>query len=298
MIQNLELYRVFYWTAQELNLSRAAERLYITQPSVSHAIKQLETELGIALFHRGSKGVKLTEEGRLLMDQVDKAFRSIETAERHIAERHQLMRGELRLGSSDSLCKYYLLPHLGRFCGEHPRLRIDVAHGTTPEIIRLIKEDRIDFGIVRLPVDDPALVVMETIEVQDRFVAGPRFFHLAEEELPLAELAAHPLILFTKTSSSRQFIENFARSHRVLLEPEIELASVDLLIEFAKAGLGVSFVTRQFVQNELDAGKLREIRLAEPIPSRKIGVAFLKNRMLSSATKVFIRQYLGVTGLK
>ncbi|CAG7625111.1 LysR family transcriptional regulator [Paenibacillus allorhizosphaerae] len=298
MINNLELYRVFYWTAKELNLSRAAERLFITQPSVSHAIKQLETELGVALFHRGSKGVKLTEEGSLLMLQVDKAFRSIESAERHIAEMHQLMRGELRLGSSDSLCKHYLLPHLGRFCSEHPRLRIDVAHGTTPEIIRLIKEDRIDFGIVRMPVEDPALVVMETIEVQDRFVAGPRFFHLTDNVLKLSELVSHPLILFTKTSSSRKFVEDMARSHGVLLEPEIELASVDLLVEFAKAGLGISFVTRQFVQSELDTGKLKEIRLAEPIPARKIGIAFLKNRLLSSATKVFIREYLGVPGLK
>jgi len=294
MIANLELYRVFYWTAKELNLSRAAVRLFITQPSVSHAIKQLEHELSITLFHREARGVRLTEEGKLLYAQVENAFYSLESAERQIAEINDLMQGELRLGSSDSLCKYYLLPSLGRFCADYPQLRLDLLHGTTPEILRYVKEGRIDFGIIRLPVQDESLVILETITVQDSFVAGPRFSHLTANEISLQELAAFPIILFSKTSSSRQFIQEFARSQDVILEPEIELASVDLLIEFAKAGLGISFVTKQFIQSELEKGTLVEIKLKEPIPPRKIGVAFLKNRRLSSATKTFLRQYLHV----
>jgi len=294
LISNLELYRAFYWTAKEQNLSRAAERLFITQPSVSHAIKQLESELSVQLFHRGPKGVRLSEEGQLLFTQVERAFQYIESAERQLADMNELLRGELRLGSSDSLCKYYLLPSLGKFCNDYPRIRLDLVHGTTPEIIQNIKEGRIDFGIVRMPVEDSSLSVLEAIEVQDCFVAGPRYFHVAENPIALAELAANPLILFSRNSSSRRFIQDFAQSHGVALQPEIELASVDLLIEFAKAGLGISFVTRQFVQAELDSSKLAEIRLKERVPARKIGIALMKNRRLSSAATVFFRQYLHV----
>nr|WP_144923933.1 LysR family transcriptional regulator [Paenibacillus bovis] len=271
MIANLELYHVFYWTARELNFSRAAERLYITQPSVSHSIKQLENELNVTLFHRVAKGVKLTDEGILLYSQVKSAFYFLESGERQIAELNNLTHGELRFGSSDSLCKHYLLPHLGVFCNDYPKILLDVMHGTTPEIIRNVKNGRIDFGIIRLPYQDDSLTILETITVQDCFVVGPRYFELAQKEIPLNKLKDYPIILFSKRSSSREFIQ-----------------------EFAKAGLGISFVTKQFVQSELDNGLLKEVKLTETIPTRKIGVIFQKNRFLTPATKVFLHEYLGV----
>ncbi|MBS4203641.1 LysR family transcriptional regulator [Lederbergia citrea] len=294
MVANLELYRVFYWTAREQNLSRAAERLYITQPSVSYAIKQLEEQLSIKLFHREARGVRLTDEGTVLFRSVEQAFNFLDSAERHMADINGLVRGELRIGSSDSLCKYYLLPHLGTFFSDYPGIRLDLIHGTTSEIIRYVKEGRIDFGIVRLPVDDNQLVVREATTVQDCFVAGPRYSHLAEKALHLSELIKHPIILFTKKSSSRQFIENFVAEEGLEIIPEIELASVDLLIEFAKVGLGISFVTKQFVTKELDNGALVELKLVEQIPSRKIGIVYLRQHQLSKASSTFIHQYLDV----
>jgi LysR family transcriptional regulator, cyn operon transcriptional activator len=292
LIANLELYRAFYWTAREGNLSRAAELLFLTQPSISHSIKQLERELSVVLFHREARGVRLTEEGKLLYGHVERALHALEAAERQIAEINGLTRGELRVGGSDSLCKYYLLPPLGSFCSDYPSIRLDLVHGTTPEIIRYVKDGRIDFGMIRLPLKDDALTIRETITVQDIFVAGTRYAHLAGGEVALNELIRYPIVLFSKNSSSRRFVQEFALSHGVALEPEIELASVDLLIEFAKAGLGISFVTKQFVQSQLDDGTLLEIRLKEAIPPRRIGIVYLKNRSLTAATKVFLRDYL------
>ena len=291
---NLELYRTFYWAAKEKNLSKAAERLFITQPSVSHAIKQLEEGLSITLFHRGPKGVKLTEEGQLLYEHVEQALHYLESAERIISETNDLLRGELRIGGGDSLIKYYLLPHLKNFNNDHPQVQLNLAHGTTAEIIRQVKEGRIDFGIIRLPLFDESLVAIEAITVQDCFVAGPKFAQLADQPMSLKELQKYPLILFTKTSTSRRFIQDFAASLGLVLEPEIELASVDLLIEFAKAGMGVSFVTKQFVHKELENGSLVELKLTDNIPSRNVGIIFLKNKRLSPATKMFIQRYLNV----
>jgi LysR family cyn operon transcriptional activator len=289
MISNLELYRAFYWTAKEGNLSRAAERLFITQPSVSHAIKQLEEELQLTLFHRTSRGVSLTKEGEMLHQHVEQAFNFLETAERKLAEFTDLIRGELRIGSSDSLCKHFLLPHLGSFHERHPHIRISLVHGTTPEIVKHLKEGRIDFGVVRLPVYDDQLHMLEVTSVQDCFVAGVKHKHLAEREIALQQLLDYPIILFSKNSSSRDFVSGFARQHGLEIVPEIELGSVDLLIEFAKHGLGISFVTKQFVQNELDRHILFEIKLQEQIPQRKVGIALLKKVPISAATNAFIQ---------
>lgn len=291
---NLEWYRTFYWAAKEKNLSKAAERLYVTQPSVSHAIKQLEEELDIILFHRGPKGVTLTEEGKMLYDHVEQALLVLEEAERLLSETNELLRGELRIGGGDSLIKYYLLPHLSRFCHDHPHINLNLVNGTTAEIIRQVKEGSIDFGIVRLPVQDDALIAVEAITVQDCFVAGAKYAHLAHAPISLAELQKYPLILFTRTSTSRQFIQDVAASLGIILEPEIELASVDLLIEFAKAGMGISFVTREFVKHEVESGALVELHVAEKIPSRKVGIVFLKNRRPTPAANTFIRMYLNI----
>lgn len=293
---NLELYRTFFWAAKEQNLSRAAERLFVTQPSVSHAIRQLEEELNVNLFHRGPKGVTLTEEGQLLFHHVEMAMQALEAAERIIGEQTNLLRGELRIGGGDSLIKYYLLPHLSRFCSDYPGVHLNLTNGTTAEIIRQVKEGRIDFGIVRLPVEDDSLVAVEAITLQECFAAGPKYAHLADRTISLAELKQYPLIMFTRTSTSSKFIQDFAASHGLTLEPEIELASVDLLIAFAKAGLGISFVTRQFAKRELETGELVELQLAEPIPPRKAGIVFLKNRRLSPATNTFIKSYLNLLG--
>ena len=109
---NLELYKSFYYAAKSESLSKAAEVLYISQPALSRAIKQLEQALGCTLFFRTSKGVRLTPEGRLLFQHIEQAFNFINMGEQRIAETQALQTGEIRIGASDTLCKYYLIPYL------------------------------------------------------------------------------------------------------------------------------------------------------------------------------------------
>ncbi|NIK23195.1 DNA-binding transcriptional LysR family regulator [Paenibacillus lupini] len=117
---NLEWYRVFYWIAKTGSLSRAAEQLHITQPAVSHTIKQLESTLGGQLFFRTPRGVTLTTEGSVLLQYIEQAFHSVEIGEKAIAEMNNLNSGEITIGASDTLCKHYLLPYLEQFHKEHP----------------------------------------------------------------------------------------------------------------------------------------------------------------------------------
>ncbi|MFC5447111.1 LysR family transcriptional regulator [Paenibacillus aestuarii] len=285
---NYELYKVFYWAAKTGSFSQAAQALYLTQPSVSHAVKQLEDNFGITLFYRNSKGVELTQEGAYLYSFIEQAQILINLAEEKMAALKNLENGELRIGGSDSLFKHYLLPFLESFHQNYPGINLRLNHGTTPDIITFLKEGKIDLGVVRMPIVDSQLEVRETFQLMDCFVAGESYAHLKHEALSLAKLMEHPIILFSRNSRARMTITELFQSYGLKLKPEIEVGSVDLLIEFAKRGLGISYVTRQFVTKELDEGSLFEIQLDVKLPPSRVGIMTMRNMPLSIPAKRFI----------
>jgi DNA-binding transcriptional LysR family regulator len=288
MNNNYELYKVFYWAAKTGSLTQAAKALYLTQPSVSHAIKQLETSFGITLFYRNSKGVALTQEGAILYSYIEQSQILISLAEEKMAALKNLDSGELRIGGSDSLFKHYLLPYLEDFHQKHPGIKLHLNHGTTPEIIAFLKEGRIDMGVVRMPIIDSQLEVWESIQLQDCFVAGAHYAELKDVVLTLDMLLQYPVILFSRNSRARMAITELFQSYGYKLKPEIEVGSVDLLIEFARKGLGISYVTREFVSKELEEGSLFEIQLDVRLPPSHVGIMTMRNMPLSSTASRFI----------
>ncbi|SFS46409.1 LysR family transcriptional regulator [Paenibacillus sp. BC26] len=291
MTNNYELYKVFYWAAKTGSLTQAAKALYITQPSVSHAIKQLEDSFGITLFYRNSKGVALTQEGNLLYSYIEQSHILITIAEEKMAALKNLDSGELRIGGSDSLFKHYMLPYLEDFNRKHSGIRLHLNHGTTPEVISFLKEGKIDLGVVRMPIVDPQLEVRESIQLQDCFVAGARYADLKETVLSLEMLLQHHLILFSRNSRARMAITELFQNYGYTLKPEIEVGSVDLLIEFAKRGLGISYVTREFVKKELEEGSLFEIKLDVQLPPSQVGIMIMRNMPLSITATRFIEYF-------
>jgi len=284
---NMEWYRVFYWTAKLGSLTKAAEKLHITQPAVSHTLKQLESILGGQLFFRTTKGVNLTAEGEVLFQYVEQAMHLIEIGEKKIAEMQQLSYGEINIGASDTLCKHFLFPHLEQFHKQYPEIRIRVTNRTTPETITLLKEGKIDFGIVNLPAFDPKIDFRVCSTLQDCLVGNEEYAELAKNPLPLQALHQYPLLLL-EGGSTRKFLDEYAASNGVTLKPEFELGSLDLLIQFAQSGFGLTFIVREYVSEELHAGKLIEIPLTPPIPKRHIGIATLKGVPLSAASGRFL----------
>ncbi|MCM2998192.1 MULTISPECIES: LysR family transcriptional regulator [Paenibacillus] len=288
MTNNYELYKVFYWAAKTGSLTQAAKALYLTQPSVSHAIKQLEERIGVTLFYRNSKGVSLTQEGKILFSYIEQSQILITLAEEKMVALKNLDSGELRIGGSDSLFKHYLLPFLEDFHVKYPGIKLHLNHGTTPEVISYLKEGRIDLGVVRMPIFDSQLEVTESIELQDCFVAGERYAELKGQALSMEQLMEYPVILFSRNSRVRMAITELFEKYGHELKPDIEVGSVDLLIEFAKRGLGISYVTREFVAKELKEGSLFEIELDVEIPPSKVGLMVMRNMPISAAAKRFI----------
>ncbi len=287
---NMEWYRVFYWTARLGSLSKAAEHLHITQPAVSHTIKHLEGTIGGPLFFRTTRGVKLTSEGDVLFRYIEQAFSFIEIGEKAIADMHNLHSGEINIGASDTLCKYYLLPHLEYFHAAYPDIRIRITNRTTPETLSLLKDGKIDFGIVHLPASDKQIDFRASSPIHDCLVAGKSFTERAKLQHPLSlrDLGNYPLLMLERGGSTRNYVDQYAELQGVTLKPEFELGSIELLVQFARSGFGLAFVIRDYANEELQAGQLIEVPLHPPIPERSIGIATLRGIPLSAAAKSFL----------
>ena len=285
---NMELYKFFYYVAKAGNVSKASEQLYVTQPAVSRAIKQLEDEMGCQLFFRTSKGVVLTQEGVVLFQHIEQAFNFIFSGERKISAFKSLKIGEVKIGASDTLCKYYLAPYLKLFKTYFPDIKVVVTCPNTPEIVRLLKSGKIDFGLVNMPLEDEQLDFKHIMNIQDCFVAGPKYKHLSGTKRHIKEIADYPMLLLEKTSNTRQYIDKYFETYSLTVTPDFEFPNIDLLKHFAKYDFGIACVMENFI-DDLESKSLYKINVIQKIPPRSMSVAWLKSIPLTAAAKELIK---------
>lgn len=268
MAADLDLYGIFCTVARCGSLSNAARELYVSQPAISQSMHRLEYMLGCTLFTRTSRGITLTNAGRLLYSYAEKALSLIAAAEDRINRMRTLESVNLMIGASDTLCQFFLLPCLEKFHAEYPDIQLQVTNRTTPETVELLKVGKVDIALVNLPIDDSMLCVREVLKVHDMFVASDRFSHLKNRKVTMAELDKEPLVLLEKMSNSRKYLDDFASVCGVTLHPEIELGAHNLLVEFARIGLGISCVTYEFAADSIHDGELFEIQLDPHAPAQ------------------------------
>ena len=285
---NFELYKVFYTVAISGSFSAAAKELFISQSAVSQSIKNLEEKTGSPLFIRGSRNVKLTNVGKMLFSHVEQAYSLLKEAENRILEMQLLRLGEIKIGVGDTILRYLLTPFLQQFIKEYPKIKIQIINRTSPGIIDSIKKGAVNFGIVTLPVEDNDIETFEFQEVEDVFVASSRFNELYEKIINTNEMSALPLLLLQKESSTRRNLDKYFYSKGLNIVPEIELESMDLLVEFARIGLGVAHVLKESSATLVSNDELFILKLAEPLPKRKLGIAKLRNVPLSAAALEFV----------
>lgn len=294
MDQSLSSYKTFYTVASTGNISKAAKELYISQPAISKSIRRLEDSLGVALFNRSSRGVTLTEEGQLLYQHVRTAFDTLSDAEDQLKLAGTLGIGQLRIGVSTTLCKYVLLPYLQQFIRLYPHIKISITCQSTNQTLRLLEENRIDVGLIGKPDNIKPLHFYPIGEIEDIFVATSSYM----DNLKLRSGSSGPNILETATfmlldkeNMTRQYIDDYLLENKIQVHNLLEVTTLDLLIEFAKIGLGIACVIKEFVHPELEAEKLIQIPLGIPIHKREIGFAYLKNRHRSQSMEHFIHYY-------
>ena len=233
LIANLEYYKVFYYAVKCGSVTRASEVLSRSQPAVSQSLKQLERILGIRLLRRTSRGISPTAEGQLLFSFVEKGYEQFEAGEKRLLQIRNLERGEITIGASDMTLRFFLLPWLERF------------HETWP-------------GIRMQPVQ----------RIEDIFVIGRKFAGLKGKEHPVRILEELPLIMMESCTSTRKYVQGFLEDCGVTVSPEFELATSDMIVQFAIRNLGVGSVVKDFAREQLQAGLLDELKLFPPIPPR------------------------------
>lgn len=287
---NFELYKVFYYVAKHLSFSEAANNMYISQSAVSQSIKLLEEQLGTKLFSRNTKQVKMTKSGELLFQHVEQAFNFIRTGERSLSELHSLQQGEIRIGASDTICKYYLLPYLKQFHQLYPKIKINITNRPSPICTELLAKGLVDVSIINLPNSDQVkdLKFKRLKSLHDVFIASPKYSYLKATTLELKQLADYPLLMLERNSTTRLFFEHYLQQHNLKIVPEIELDSVDIMIELVKIGLGFSFIAREYIQKELASNELIMLNVTTEIPPRYLGIVTHASLPIPVAAQKFI----------
>lgn len=287
---NFELYKVFFHVAARLSFSEAAAKLYISQSAVSQSIKLLEEQLDTKLFRRNTKQVKLTPDGELLYKHIEQAFHFIKTGERSLQEVHSLERGEIRIGASDTICRHYLLPYLQRFNELYPQIKIRITNRPSSRCVELLSKGQLDISIANLPAAERAkqLSVIELITIHDVFIAGANFSHLKDKMLSLSDLAHYPLLMLEPHTITRSYFDQLLDHNNLEIVPEIELGSLDLLLDLVKIGLGLSFVSREFIQKELATGEIFTLNVNTAIMPRRLGVLTHLHLPVPTAAQKFI----------
>lgn len=294
MEQNLSLYHIFNAVAQTGNISHASNLLFISQPAISKSILKLEENLGVTLFTRNSRGVQLTKSGELLYEYTKSAFTTLEQGEELLRRNQELGYGHLRIGVSTTLCKYILLPYLKVFVHENPHIKVTIECQSTFQTLELLESGKIDVGLIGRSNNLKNTQFYFTHAIEDTFVAAKSYLEnlSIREQSPLTFydiFKTANIMLLDEKNMTRLFIEDYFTSNQIETNQILEVSNMDLLIEFAKIGLGVSCVIKEFIKVELAKGDLVEIPLKNPLDKREIGFAHSTTKNKSESLKKFIK---------
>lgn len=293
MAVNYEYYRCFYYVAKYKNLTRAAAAMMSSQPNVTRVMHNLEHELGCRLIIRSNRGVSLTEEGEQLYRHVAAAFAHLQMGEELLSRGGGPQTGSVYIGASEAALHGLLLDVLRRFHQMYPAVRLKIRNDTALRVLQTLRSGQIDFAVVTLPPSplERPLKRTDLKPFRDILAGGTPFAELAAEPLCLAELKRWPLISLARDSATFAFYSGFYTEHGLDFDPDVEVATTDLLLPMIENGLGLGFVPEEFAREALDAGRIAQIRLKEIIPTRHICLIEDTRSSLSPAART-LRQML------
>ncbi len=285
---NFELYKVFYQVASTLSFSEASKKLYISQSAVSQSIKTLERKLEQPLFIRSTKKVRLTPAGETLLKHVEPAVNLLQKGETQLLDANALGLGQLHIGASDTICRYFLIPYLKAFHVQFPDVPIKVTNATSPGCVELLSQGKVDLIITNYPnarMND-AYIHKTVAGFRDVFIANRACMDVPQGELSFAQLAKYPILMLDRKSATSEFLHHLFLQHQLELIPEVELNSNDFLIDLARIGLGSAFVP-DYCLSEDD--ELQILKTREAIPGRQLVAAINPSLPLSPSASEFLK---------
>lgn len=284
---NYELYKVFYHVASTLSFSEASKQLFISQSAVSQSIKTLERKLDQVLFIRSTKKVQLTPEGEILLRHIEPAMHLIQRGESQLLDAASTG-GQIRIGASDTICRYFLVPYLKKFHEAFPNAHIKIVNQTSIKCVELLESGQVDLIVVNYPNSYLSNVssIKKIKKFHDVFIANQDFAELKGKKLSYQELSKYPILMLDKHSTTSEYLHRLFQQHQLDLVPEIELTSNDLLIDLARIGLGIAFIPN-FCLSEQTCD-LFAVQTEEELPERELVIAYNEQVLTSKAAKEFL----------
>lgn len=287
---NYELYKVFYNVASTLSFSEASKQLFISQSAVSQSIKTLERKLDQTLFIRSTKRVQLTPEGEILLRHIEPAMHLIQRGEAQLLDAASTG-GQIRIGASDTICRYFLVPFLEKFHKACPSAHIKVNNQTSIKCMELLESGQVDLVVVNYPNNYLSNVssIKKIKTFRDVFIANQSFAELKGRKLSFKQLSQQPILMLDKHSTTSEFLHRLFQQNQLDLVPEIELTSNDLLIDLARIGLGIAFIPDYCISK--DPEDLFIVETKEELPTREIVIAYNEQIPLSKAAQEFLNYF-------
>ncbi|MBA3029428.1 MAG: LysR family transcriptional regulator [Desulfobacteraceae bacterium] len=299
MIISMEQLAAFKALAETESFSRAAEKLFRTQPAISQAIRSLETELGQSLFTREGRKSSLTQAGQIFLVHVHDVFETLEQGKLRIDALKDLKEGKLTLSTSDTTA-YYLLPEvLKAFRDQYPGVDVRIHCKPSPVSAEQVLSREADLGIVTLPVDHPKLVAEPLMLREDVVICSFTHALAGRKKIGFKDLEACPLLLLDRGSNTRTYIDQ--RLARAGFNPKItmELGSIEVIKRLVQLGFGLSIVPLISVQREIEEGTLKALDLFKKSDCRTLGVIYPKSGIHSLPARMFagmLRDFLKPSG--
>ncbi|HJY85816.1 MAG TPA: LysR family transcriptional regulator [Candidatus Acidoferrales bacterium] len=269
------------------SFSRAGEKLFRSQPAVSAQIHQLEREYGEKLLDRVGKSVRLTPAGETLFEYAGRLLALRNESLRAVADHASTPRGVLSIGANEATCLYVLPEVFDEYHRLYPLVQISIYRNFSRKILERVEDGTIDVGIVTLPVKSSRLKIHPIFRDRIALMTSPRNPLARMKAVRISDIAQQPLI-FPKTGFTRQLLDKQFRPYRSRLRVTMELPSVGMIKQFVAAGLGVSLISRSFAREEMRAGEVKLIPLADVELWRELGLIYRRDRTLPRSATAFI----------
>ena len=287
---DMNLYKVFYVVAKNNSFSKAAEELFVTQPSVSYSIKQLEDRLNIKLFKRNHKGIKITPEGKEVLEYVKKSYNDISVGERSLKENRNLNSGKISIGVQSHIGRFFLFPYIEEFHKKVPNIEINISSRNTAELIKLLENNDIDFVIDTSPIETEYsnLVIEPLMELEHCFVCA-KDYPIKNNDMTIQDLKDYSLILPVKRSTPRKQLTKVLKDEDIELKPFITIETTEMLIDAVKKNMGIGYVMRNAIEEELKSEELEEINVNIQLPKLLLNLVYIESN-LTNIPKVFMEE--------
>ncbi len=278
----------FVQVSNHRSFSRAAEALFLTQPSVTARIQALERDLGERLFERSGRGVRLTEVGACFFPHAERVLQALNSGRDAIDSLRNLQSGSLILASATTVSAYLLPGILKKFRERFPRVEVSVRTGRSEQVLVMLLADDAQVGLVRA-------VYHQDVEtrglIEDELVLVSNAEHQVADDGPVSidQLGAHPFIFFDRNSSYYSLAQGLFRQHGIVPRTQMELDSMEATKMMVEEGLGLALLPRIAIERELEIGVLREIEISGmQNPTRQIALINRRHRPLGPVAQAFV----------